>query len=257
MPVLPEQAISIVRGLSSVEVMEPKEACFRVETSIDAERAPKWTLNGELLSSGPEVRIERKGTSHRLTFTNTNSSMCGIVQFSSGKSRSTAQLTVTGKESKGVIQRSVCCYELIRTSRFNQTERPLVVTQPISDVEVKENCLVTLRCEFCPSPRVVRWFKGRAPLLPSSKYNMRQEKNHIEMTIRNVKAADAGEYRCLAGGAESKGRVNVEGMGLNVSKASVLPESFNQVVRCEENTVMLGLQSGATENCSPYRYTAL
>lgn len=107
MPVLPEQAISIVHGLGSVEVMEPKEACFRVETSIKTGRAPKWTLNGDLLSSGPEVRIEREGTSHRLTFTNTNSSMCGIIQFSSGKSRSTAQLTVTGKESQKVIQRFV------------------------------------------------------------------------------------------------------------------------------------------------------
>lgn len=100
MPVLPEQAISIVRGLSSVEVMEPKEARFRVEMSIKAERAPKWTLNGELLSPGPELRIEKEGTSHRLSFTNTNSSMCGTIQFSSGKSRSTAQLTVTGKKKK-------------------------------------------------------------------------------------------------------------------------------------------------------------
>ncbi|KAK3566244.1 hypothetical protein QTP86_030032, partial [Hemibagrus guttatus] len=187
-----EQAISIVRGLSSVEVMEPKEARFRVETNIKAERAPKWTLNGELLSPGPEIRIEKEGTSHRLSFTNTNSSMCGIIQFSSGKSRSTAQLTVT--------------------------ERPLVVTQPISDMEVKENCLVTLRCEFCPSPRVVRWFKGRTPLLASSKCTMRQEKNCVEMTIMNVKSADAGEYRCLAGGAESRGRVNVEVKQLKITR---------------------------------------
>lgn len=103
MPFLPEQAISIVRGLSSVEVMEPKEARFRVETSIKAGRAPKWTLNGALISSSPEVKIEREGTSHRLTFMNTNSSMCGIIQFSSGKSRSTAQLTVTGKERKEIL----------------------------------------------------------------------------------------------------------------------------------------------------------
>ncbi|XP_072537299.1 obscurin [Salminus brasiliensis] len=179
-----EQAISIVRGLSSIEVMEPKEARFRVETSIKAERAPKWTLNGELLSSSPEVKIEREGTSHRLTFTSTDSTMCGTVQFSSGKSKSTAELTVT--------------------------ERPLVVKQPISDVDIKENGSVTLTCEFCPSPRVVRWFKGRTPLLHSGKYSMRREKNQAMMTIVGVKAGDSGEYRCLAGGAESRGRVSVE-----------------------------------------------
>ncbi|KAL7829001.1 hypothetical protein SRHO_G00326350 [Serrasalmus rhombeus] len=179
-----EQAISIVRGLSSVEVTEPKEARFRVETGIKAERAPKWTLNGELLTSSPEVKIEREGTSHRLIFSSTDSSMCGTVQFSSGKSKSTAELTVT--------------------------ERPLVVTQPISDVEVKENGSVTLTCEFCPSPRVVRWFKGRIPLLDKGKYRMRREKNLAEVTIMGVKAADSGEYRCLAGGAESRGRVSVE-----------------------------------------------
>ncbi|GAA6091334.1 obscurin, partial [Tachysurus ichikawai] len=207
-----EQAISIVRGLSSVEVMEPKEARFRVETNIKAERAPKWTLNGELLSPGPEVRIEREGTTHRLTFTNTNSSMCGTIQFSSGKSRSTAQLTVT--------------------------ERPLVVTQPISDVEVKENCLVALKCEFCPSPRVVRWFKGRTPLLASSKYNMRQEKNRVEMIIMNVKAVDTGEYRCLAGGAESRARVNVEVKRLKITRHLEhveVEEEGTAVFSCELN----------------------
>ncbi|KAI5610425.1 obscurin isoform X2 [Silurus asotus] len=207
-----EQAISIVRGLSSVEVMEPKEARFRVETSIKVERSPKWTLNGELLSSGPEVRIEKEGTSHRLTFTNTNSRMSGVIQFSSGKSKSTAQLTVT--------------------------ERPLVVTQPISDVAVKENNLVTLRCEFCPSPRVVHWFKGRTPLLASSKYTMRQKKNCAEMSIIGVKAADAGEYRCLAGGAESRGRVNVEVKRIKITRHLEhveVEEDGTAVFSCELN----------------------
>ncbi len=94
--ILTEQAISILKGLSSVEVMEPKEARFKVETSIKLERAPKWTLNGHILCPCPEIRIERQGTSNRLIFTQTDSSMCGTVQFTSGKSKSEAQLTVTG-----------------------------------------------------------------------------------------------------------------------------------------------------------------
>ncbi|XP_052419981.1 obscurin [Carassius gibelio] len=207
-----EQAISILKGLSSVEVMEPKEARFKVETSIKLERAPKWTLNGQILCPCPEIRIERQGTSNRLIFTQTDSSMCGTVQFTSGKSKSEAQLTVT--------------------------ERPLIVKQPISDVEVKENRSVTLSCEFCPSPRVVRWFKGRTPLFASNKYTMKREKNRVEMTIMGVKAADSGEYRCLAGGSEARGRVSVEVKRLKIIRhleQVEVEEDGTAVFSCELN----------------------
>ncbi|KAF4110126.1 obscurin [Onychostoma macrolepis] len=207
-----EQAISILKGLSSVEVMEPKEARFKVETSIKLERAPKWTLNGQILCPCPEIRIERQGTSNRLIFTQTDSSMCGTVQFASGKSKSEAQLTVT--------------------------ERPLIVKQPISDVEVKENGSVTLSCEFCPSPRVVRWFKGRTPLFASKKHTMKQVKNQVEMTIVGVKAADSGEYRCLAGGLETRGRVTVEVKRLKIIKhleQVEVEEDGTAVFSCELN----------------------
>ncbi|XP_073675951.1 obscurin [Garra rufa] len=207
-----EQAISILKGLSSVEVMEPKEARFKVETSIKLERAPKWTLNGRILCPCPEIRIERQGTSNKLIFTQTDSSMSGTVQFTSGKSKSEAQLTVT--------------------------ERPLTVNQPISDVEVKENTSVTLSCEYCPSPRVVRWFKGRTPLFASNKYTMKREKNRAEMTIVGVKAADSGEYRCVAGGSETRGRLNVEVRRLKIIRhleQVEVEEDGTAVFSCELN----------------------
>ncbi|KAI7798028.1 putative obscurin, partial [Triplophysa rosa] len=214
-----EQAISILKGLSSVEVMEPKEARFKVETSIKLVRAPKWTLNGRLLSPCPEIRIEREGTSNKLIFAKTDSSMCGIVQFISGKSKSEAQLTVT--------------------------ERPLIVTQPISDVEVKENGQVTLSCEFCPSPRVVRWFKGRTLLFGSNKYAMKREKNGVEMTILGVKATDSGEYRCVAGGSETRGRINVEVKRLKIIRhmeQAEVEEDGTAVFTCELNHESPGVQ---------------
>ncbi|XP_073724075.1 obscurin [Misgurnus anguillicaudatus] len=207
-----EPAISILKGLRSVEVMEPKEARFKVETSIQLVRSPKWTLNGRLLIPCPDIKIEREGTSNRLTFTKTDSSMCGTVQFISGKSKSEAQLTVT--------------------------ERPLIVTKPISDVEVKENGQVTLSCEFCPSPRVVRWFKGRTPLFASKKYTMKREKNRVGMTILGVKAADSGEYRCQAGGSETRGRVSVEVKRLKIIRhleQAEVEEDGTAVFSCELN----------------------
>lgn len=95
-----EQAISIVRGMSSVEVMEPEPALFQVETNLKSGRPPRWTLNGEVLEPSATVNIDRKGTLHSLCFTSTESSMSGPVLFVAGKSRSTAQLTVKGELPK-------------------------------------------------------------------------------------------------------------------------------------------------------------
>lgn len=97
MAVHAEQAIKIVRGMSSVEVMEPEPAQFQVETSLKSGRPPKWTLNGEVLEHGTAVNIDREGTLHSLCLTSTESSMSGPVLFVAGKSRSSAQLTVKGE----------------------------------------------------------------------------------------------------------------------------------------------------------------
>lgn len=95
-----EQAISIVRGMSSVEVMEPEPALFQVETSLKSGRPPRWTLNGSVLEPNATVNIDRKGTLHSLCLTCTESSMSGPLVFVAGKSRSTAQLTVKGELSQ-------------------------------------------------------------------------------------------------------------------------------------------------------------
>lgn len=101
-----EQAISIVREMSSVVVMEPEPALFQVETSLKSGRPPRWTLNGEVLEASATVDIDRKGTVHSLCFTSTDSSMSGPVLFVAGKSRSTAQLTVKGELTTQTICRS-------------------------------------------------------------------------------------------------------------------------------------------------------
>lgn len=92
-----EQAIKIVQGMSSVEVMEPEPALFQVETSLKSGRPPRWTLNGEVLEPCATVNIDREGTLHSLLLNSTESSMTGPLLFVAGKSRSTAQLTVKGE----------------------------------------------------------------------------------------------------------------------------------------------------------------
>ncbi|XP_062308204.1 obscurin [Osmerus eperlanus] len=214
-----ETAISIVRGLSSVEVMEPEPALFQVETNLRSGRPPRWTLKEKVLESSSAVQIDRQGTLHHLCLSSTDSSMSGPVQFTAGKSRSTAQLTVK--------------------------ERPLQVLQPMADMEVKENSLVTLSCEFVPSPRVVRWFKGRTALKNCGKYSMRRERSRAELTIQGVSAVDGGQYRCLAGGAQSTATVSVEVRRLRIVKhleSMEVEEENSATFACELNYVVADMQ---------------
>ncbi|XP_039984506.1 obscurin [Xiphias gladius] len=187
-----EQAISIVRGMSSVEVMEPEPALFQVETSLKSGRPPRWTLNGEVLEPCAAVNINREGTLHSLCLNSTESSMSGPVLFVAGKSRSTAQLTVK--------------------------ERPLQVVHHLDDVEAKENSSVTLSCQFAPSPRVVWWFKGRTALKTSNKYSMKRVGKQAELTIHGLTGMDTGQYRCIAGGSQSTAHVKVEVRTLKLVK---------------------------------------
>ncbi|XP_057696690.1 obscurin isoform X1 [Corythoichthys intestinalis] len=214
-----EQAMSIVRDMSSVEVTEPEPALFQVETSLKSGRPPRWTLNGNVLEPSEAVDIYREGTIHSLCLTSTDSSMSGLVVFVAGKSRSTAQLTVK--------------------------ERPLQVVRNLEDVEAKENSSVTLSCEFAPSPRVVRWFKGRTALKTSNKYCTRRDRKRAELTIHGLVGMDAGQYRCVAGGAQSTSYVKVEVRKLKLVKhlePVELEEDGIASFSCELNYVVANVE---------------
>ncbi|XP_034042541.1 obscurin-like protein 1 [Thalassophryne amazonica] len=88
------QSVVMVRELTDVEVEVPDEACFECEVSVPVLKAPVWSLNGELLQPSSEVRMEKMGTVHRLTFRQTSLDMNGLVEFMSGKAKSKAQLRV-------------------------------------------------------------------------------------------------------------------------------------------------------------------
>ncbi|XP_061681208.1 obscurin [Syngnathoides biaculeatus] len=214
-----EQAMSIVQGMSSVEVTEPEPALFQVETSLKSGRPPRWTLNGKVLEPSEEVDIYRKGTIHSLCLTSTDSSMSGPVVFVAGKSRSSAELTVK--------------------------ERPLQVVRNLEDVEAKENSSVTLSCEFAPSPRVVRWLKGRTTLKTSNKYRMRRDRRRAELTIHGLVGMDTGQYRCTAGGSESTAHVKVEVRTLKLMKhlePLELEEDAVANFTCELNYVVANVE---------------
>ncbi|KAG7230718.1 hypothetical protein INR49_019531, partial [Caranx melampygus] len=182
-------------------------------------RPPKWTLNDDVLEPCAVVNIDREGTLHSLCLTSTDSSMSGPVLFVAGKSRSTAQLTVK--------------------------ERPLQVVRHMDDVETKESSSVTLSCQFAPSPRVVRWFKGRTALKTSNKYSMKREGNRAELTIHGLTGIDSGQYRCMAGGSQSTAHVKVEARTLKLVKhlePVEIEEDGVATFSCELNYVVANVE---------------
>ncbi|KAM8855623.1 obscurin-like protein 1 isoform 15-T15 [Spinachia spinachia] len=86
------QSLSLVRELKDVEVTAPEQARFECELSGTVLQAPAWSLNGEPLRPGSRVLLERMGTVHRLTLTQTSPDMGGEVEFASGQAKSRAQL---------------------------------------------------------------------------------------------------------------------------------------------------------------------
>ncbi|KAM4561050.1 obscurin-like protein 1 [Fundulus diaphanus] len=90
------QSLLMVRELKDVEVSAHGEACFECEVSVPVLRSPAWSLNGEPLQPSSRVLLEKMGTVHRLTLRQATPDMSGVVEFSSGKARSQAQLRVAG-----------------------------------------------------------------------------------------------------------------------------------------------------------------
>uniref|UniRef100_A0A8C5IAU6 Ig-like domain-containing protein n=1 Tax=Gouania willdenowi TaxID=441366 RepID=A0A8C5IAU6_GOUWI len=58
---------------------------------------------------------------------------------------------------------------------------------------------VTLRCELSKAGVSVEWWRDAQLLKDGEKYQMKQEGRVVELVIRDLTLADAGEYCCSVG----------------------------------------------------------
>ncbi|XP_074757193.1 obscurin isoform X8 [Athene noctua] len=205
-----EQSINIVKELCDEDVTEPEEAKFECEISIPSVKPPKWSLRGEVLQAGRNIIMHQEGTIHRLKILKTTADMTGTIQFSIGKSKSTANLLVR--------------------------DYHIQITRKMEDKTALERHSVILSCDFRPSPKVVKWFKGHTPIEPSEKYKIKREQHSAELKILKVKPEDAGVYKCRAGNAETEATLTVEARNVEVLKHLQdveIEEESSAVFSCE------------------------
>ncbi|XP_021244944.1 obscurin isoform X10 [Numida meleagris] len=205
-----EQSINIVKELCDEDVTEPEEAKFECEISIPSVKPPKWYLRGEVLQPGRNIIMQQEGTIHRLTILKTSTDMTGTIQFSIGKSKSTANLLVR--------------------------DYHIQITRKMEDKTALERHSVILSCDFRPSPKVVKWFKGHTPIEPSEKYKIKRDKYSAELKILKLKPDDAGVYKCKAGIAETEATLTVEARNVEVTKHLQdveIEEESSAVFSCE------------------------
>uniref|UniRef100_A0A8C4UI32 Obscurin n=1 Tax=Falco tinnunculus TaxID=100819 RepID=A0A8C4UI32_FALTI len=205
-----EQSINILKELCDEDVTEPEEARFECEISIPSVKPPKWSLRGEILQAGRNIIMQQEGTIHRLTILKTSADMTGTIQFSIGKSKSTANLLVR--------------------------DYHIQITRKMEDKTVLERHSVILSCDFRPSPKIVKWFKGHVPIEPSEKYKIKREQHSAELKILKVKPEDAGMYKCRAGNAETEATLTVEARNVEVLKHLQdveIEEESSAVFSCE------------------------
>lgn len=88
---------------------------------------------------------------------------------------------------------------------------PVVLTRPLEPKSGRELQSVILSCDFKPPPKAVQWYKEDTPLAPSDRFKMKLEGQMAELRILRLTPADAGIYRCQAGGADSSAEVTVDG----------------------------------------------
>ncbi|CAB1314267.1 unnamed protein product [Coregonus sp. 'balchen'] len=164
-------------------IMEGETATLSCSTS-DLVTPVTWKRNRMPLLNGAKYEMRKEGKLNLLLIHETEPGDSGIYSCDTGDMQSSANLTVN--------------------------EVPPYFEVELQAVEAEEGGTAFLACELSKPAVPVQWRKGRLPLRPNRKYQMKQDGCVFQLHILELKKEDSGSYTCQAGGIETTASVAVK-----------------------------------------------
>ncbi|CAB1324596.1 unnamed protein product, partial [Coregonus sp. 'balchen'] len=175
--------VLIEKNLQDTVIMEGETATLSCTTS-DLTTPVTWRLNNMPLLNRDKYESRKEGKLNLLLIHNVDPDDSGIYSCDTGDMQSSANLTVT--------------------------ELPPYFEEELQAVEAEEGGTAFLSCELSKPGVQVQWRKGRLPLQPNRKYQMKQDGCVFQLHIMELKKEDSGSYTCQADGVETTASVSVK-----------------------------------------------
>ncbi|XP_061277357.1 obscurin isoform X40 [Bos javanicus] len=170
---------------SEVQAMAGASATLSCEVA-QAQTEVTWYKDGKKLSSSSKVRVEATGCGRRLVVQQAGKADAGEYSCEAGGQKVSFRLDVT--EPSVVFAK----------------EQPAR-----SEVQAVAGTSATLSCEVAQAQTEVTWYKDGKKLSSSSKVRVEATGRGRRLVVQQAGKADAGEYRCEAGGQKVSFRLDV------------------------------------------------
>ncbi|CAM9413108.1 unnamed protein product [Lampetra planeri] len=164
-----ETPVMILEALQNQEAEESGIATLQCRFSKPAVRVT-WRKDSSVLHPSDKYEMKLEGNVAILVIHNVQSEDAGSYECETENDRTSAMLEIK--------------------------EAPVLISEALQDQEVEQSGTATLRCRFSKPAVRVTWRKDSSVLLPSAKYEMKQEGNVATLIIHNVQPEDAGSYEC-------------------------------------------------------------
>merc|ERR1712226_885850 len=164
--------MGILKKLSDMEATEGEEISFELDINYENVKG-KWTVNDEPCENGEKFETSVRGKKHILKIKSAEAGQTGMVCWTSGRAKGTANLSVL--------------------------DAPPSFTEELKDMTAEEKSKCVLECALNRANVKTRWLKDRRiPIQVSDKYEIVEREKVRTLIIKDVSYDDEGMYTCEA-----------------------------------------------------------